>query len=135
MTSRRERMNYIHEIAQQYPRPSVKGYLYIIISSTFPEYCKVGKSIDVASRLNQYNSYNPYNTFIFYFISNLFEDYTEAENEVLESLRQQNIYPKHGSEWFDISHKDLIKDLITKGMSRCSLDDCVKTHKRLLTKF
>lgn len=125
MNTRKERMAYIHELAQNYPRPSVRGYLYIVVSSTFPDFCKVGKSIDLANRITQYNSYNPYKTYKFDYISNVFDDYTEAEEYILEELRRRNILPKCGLEWFDVSYKETIKDLIISISKR-------PIHKRLL---
>lgn len=116
--------SYYNNIARLYPKPDIRGYLYIVVSPTFPEYCKIGKSINLADRIRTYNAYNPYKTFIFDYISVLFDDYTESEDTILEQLKQQGIEPLVGCEWFDIKHIALIKELIQ------NLDT---KHKRLLS--
>lgn len=98
-------MNYITTIP---PRVTTKGYLYLIASATFQNYIKIGKTIEPHKRLCQYNSYNPNNDFGYIYISQVFDDYTDAEDELLLRLRRQNIKPMYNREWFDIQCYDTI---------------------------
>jgi hypothetical protein len=96
-------------------RCPTRGFLYLIVSPTFPNIVKIGKSIELQKRLSQYNAYNPNNDFAFTYISDVFDDYTEAESQVLESLARMNIKPCYNKEWFDIQYYDDILSIIKHG--------------------
>lgn len=96
-------------------RCPTRGFLYLIVSPTFPNIVKIGKSIELQKRLSQYNAYNPNNDFAFTYLSKIFDDYTEAESNVLETLARMNIKPCYNKEWFDIQHYELILSIIKHG--------------------
>lgn len=102
-----------NRIAHFHPRPTTRGYLYAIFSPTFPKHIKLGKSIEPSKRYLEYNNTNPNCDWKYKYVSQkVFEDYTDAENVLIERLLKQDILPIYNKEWFDSSHTELIINLI-----------------------
>jgi hypothetical protein len=100
-------------IAHFHPRPTTRGYLYAIFSPTFPNHIKLGKSIEPSKRFLEYNNYNVNADWEFKYISQkVFEDYTEAETELIKRLADMEHYPIYNKEWYDSKHTQLIIRLI-----------------------
>lgn len=91
-----------------------RGYMYILVDSVFPDYVKVGRTQNVYKRLQAYNSDKPYPTAKIIYISRLFDDCHEVEKKVLQYLYDCTNPTTLSKEWFEIKHKDLIIDIITK---------------------
>lgn len=85
------------------------GYLYIVTSPTYPEWTKVGLSIDPKKRLGGYNCHTPMKDFTLYY-----EVYRKNgrldEEKTLEFL--QKIYPTSGQEWFRGDKEEVKKAII-----------------------
>ena len=91
----------------------LKGYLYLVKSTAFPEVIKIGRTSNFKKRLQQYNSDQPYNTFQPIVISHLFPNVIEAESKIVNYLSVNLIQPTTLKyEWFLIEHESLLIDLI-----------------------
>ena len=90
----------------------VRGYMYIVIDSKFPEHIKIGKTIDMGKRLLGYNSDKPYPTTSLVMISKLFKDVATVEKKILEQMYKNTQPTTSKKEWFEIKHESLMIELI-----------------------
>lgn len=90
----------------------VRGYMYIIVDSKFPDHIKIGKTLDMGKRLLGYNSDKPYPTTSLVMISKLFEDVSTVEKKILEQMYKEAQPTTAKKEWFEVEHKQLMIELI-----------------------
>lgn len=97
--------NRIDEIGDEFPE---YGHLYIVYSPTFPELIKVGKTVNLKTRLRGYNQSNPYSDYDFIAISKILPDIKSYEKKLLELL-DDPIYQK---EWYCVKKRDIAIQLV-----------------------
>lgn len=98
-----------------------RGYMYIVFDSLFPDYIKVGRTFDCNKRLIGYNSDKPYPTAKMLFISKLFDDVNDVERRVLSYMYDHTPPTTLSREWFDITYKQMIIDIVEKAEKDVSL--------------
>jgi hypothetical protein len=101
-----------YDIRREYPKAKTRGYLYVMYSKDFPEFVKIGKTVNPSQRYNEYNNYNPRCSFTYLHISKIYEDYDYAESSLLKVLKDEEIYPKYQKEWFDSKFTEHIMFLL-----------------------
>lgn len=81
-----------------------KGYIYIITNPSFPKHVKIGTSINVEKRLQQYQTYSPYRNYKIYF---------KLETTHPSKIEKyfDNKY-ESSSEWYNISSKEAKKEIL-----------------------
>lgn len=77
-----------------------RGYIYIVVDKVFPDFIKIGRTINLKKRLVAYNSDKPYPTTIPHYVSNLFKDAHFVESKILEYLYSQTSPTTFSKEWF-----------------------------------
>lgn len=98
----------IERIKNAFPRAPTPGYIYVIFSPTFSNFIKIGRSVDVAKRYQQYLDYNPNCDWRFVYISKIFDDCIEVETELIKRLFHKQVVIKYNREWYGIGDKDII---------------------------
>ncbi|CAL9958046.1 hypothetical protein VPHD518_0033 [Vibrio phage D518] len=89
------------------PRPADKrGFVYIVLDSVFPDEFKMGITINVHKRLQQYNSDKPRKTAKVHFVSVMFEDADMVETKILEAMYDRTPPTTMSREWFPIQYLD-----------------------------
>ncbi len=89
-----------------------RGYIYLLIDSSFPEYIKLGMTRDLKRRYKEYNQHKPYNTATFIAVSDVFANVVKVEKKILEVLLKE-IHPIGTKfEWFETKHEDRLKEII-----------------------
>lgn len=91
-----------------------RGYMYVVFDSIFPDYIKVGRTIDCKKRLQGYNSDKPYPTAKMLYVSKLFDNVNDVERKILEYLYDNTSPTTLSKEWFQFEHKQLIIDILEK---------------------
>ena len=89
-----------------------RGYMYIIKDKAFPDWVKVGRTVDPKKRLQAYNSDKPFPTSSYTNISKCFVDVIEAERVILEKMYTLASPSTASREWFEIEHLSTIQKLI-----------------------
>lgn len=89
-----------------------RGYLYLLEDSSYPEYIKLGMTRDLQRRYREYNQHKPYNTAEFIIVSEVFEDVEYVEKKMLEVLSKRIMPISTRKEWFEVEHRDLLKEAI-----------------------
>tara|TARA_R110000744_G_C19018180_1_gene523870 strand:- start:32 stop:331 length:300 start_codon:yes stop_codon:yes gene_type:complete len=80
------------------------GFLYVITNKAWPDWCKVGISVDIKSRLASYNTSSPLKDFeVIYSVST--DKHQLIEREVLAILSKEF---ESNSEWFKTSPLEAI---------------------------
>lgn len=71
-----------------------EGYVYIISNPAWPEYIKVGSSIDVSTRLDTYQTYSPYRDYKLekYFLS--LDRFTDEKELISKGMDTRNEWVK-----------------------------------------
>ena len=95
------------------PLPKVvdaRGYLYIVQDSVYPEWVKIGRTVDPRKRLAAYNCDKPFNTAKYTYISSGFVDVIEVERVVLEKVYEISAPSTASKEWFQI---ELLENLVS----------------------
>jgi len=93
----------IQRIINFHPLPKPKteeGFLYVLQDSAYPNYIKVGKTINIENRLAAYNRDRPLNTCSFSFIVPIKENLDSKEQELLLSLKELYTVSANSKEWF-----------------------------------
>ena len=92
------------------PYTKVKGFLYIVCDDAYSSIFKVGKTTNMNRRLEEYNSTRPIPSVYPLYISRVYEDYTQAEKDLLNYIASNNIQPIEGRlEWFNIKELPFVK--------------------------
>lgn len=102
----------IEDVKCKFPRAPTAGYIYTIYSPTFSNFIKIGRSVDVAKRFQQYLDYNPHCDWEFIHISKIFDDCIEVESKLIQKLFQKQVFVKYNKEWYDVKDKNIIIDMI-----------------------
>ena len=85
------------------PKPTdTRGFIYIVLDSVFPNEFKIGVTINVKKRLQQYNSDKPYKTATMHQVSRMFADSVTTEKQILEALYKRTPPTTFSKEWFPI---------------------------------
>lgn len=95
----KENRKKANENASMYKDDLSAGYVYCVYSPTFPEFIKVGKTVNLQKRLVQYNTSNPYSDFIFLSVSEFCLNSSEIETAIINVLGKNNSLV--GREWFE----------------------------------
>lgn len=82
-------------------RNSKSGYIYIIINPAWKEYIKIGRSVNVELRLEQYQTNSPLRDYQIYY-----KTYT---NDLYKVEDYFNKHIKGSYEWFEINKDEAIK--------------------------
>lgn len=98
-----------------------RGYLYLLQDSAFPDWIKIGRTIDPQKRLSQYNSDRPLDTCRFTYISKPFVDVVRVEKVILTQLSLVVHSSSKSKEWFNIKNKDLLIQWIEKAETEAKL--------------
>lgn len=80
---------------------SNSGYIYIIVDSVFPDYIKIGRTINPIRRLQDYNCNKPFRTAEYLYLSKPIKNINAVEFVILQHLSIQ--YPTPNNicrEWF-----------------------------------
>lgn len=85
-----------------------RGFLYIILDRAYPEWCKIGRTNNLISRLTDYNKNRPIKTAYYSVVSEAFMDVVSVEAVVLEQLYVELQPSARACEWFAIEHYDLL---------------------------
>lgn len=104
----------IEDVKCKFPRAPTAGYIYAIFSPTFSNFIKIGRSVDVAKRFQQYLDYNAHCDWEFKYISKIFDDCIEVEAELIKRLFRHQIFVKYNREYFDVKDKEIIIETIQK---------------------
>ncbi len=91
-----------------------RGFLYIVLDTAYPEWCKIGKTVNLASRLTGYNKDRPIATAFFSVVSLPFKDATSVESIILEQMYKTINSSSKSKEWFDIKHYTTLVDWIRR---------------------
>jgi hypothetical protein len=75
------------------------GYIYIITNPAFPEWVKVGKTVDLDRRLGNYQTNDPFQKYS-YAYHRVADDRNSAEKILLNELKALGLEQK--SEWFKV---------------------------------
>lgn len=90
----------------------MRGYLYIVEDSVFPDHIKIGRANDLKKRLAAYNTDKPYSTVRYSCISLPFVNVISAESLVLEKIYEEIVPIGNKLEWFDVSNRKLLEKWI-----------------------
>jgi len=93
-----------------------RGYIYLLIDSSFPDYVKVGRAFNLTDRLNSYNDDKPFATCKYIAISSCFSNVQLVEKEILATAKFNTATAR--LEWFNIDKLDTLKDLIVQMESK-----------------
>lgn len=104
------------------PPKDLRGYIYIVLDSAFPEHFKIGKTADMQKRLAAYNTDKPFKTTRVYCISSLFTDVHTVETKILNVLYSNTKPTTFSKEWFEIEYLDFAKDIIEEAEGRFDLE-------------
>ena len=89
------------------PRAADKrGFIYIVLDSVFPDEFKMGVTINVHKRLQQYNSDKPRKTAKVHYVSKMFIDAEAVETKILEAMYDRTPPTTMSREWFPIKYLD-----------------------------
>jgi len=77
------------------------GYLYVLINPAWPQYCKIGRTTDLQSRLRAYQTGDPTRSYVLYYVR-YFSDICLAER-TLAGLYGGS---KTRHEWYFIHAED-----------------------------
>lgn len=89
-----------------------RGYIYLLVDSSYPNYVKLGMTRDLKRRYKEYNQHKPYNTAEFITVSEVFADAVKVERKILEAL-VKNIQPIGAKlEWFEVKHREYLEEII-----------------------
>jgi hypothetical protein len=75
------------------------GYLYIIINETFPNWVKVGTTMDLTSRLHTYQTGDPHRRYKIVF-SLQHPEFRQAEKKIKETMKHFALSIK--GEWYEV---------------------------------
>lgn len=89
-----------------------RGYIYIVRDSVFPDWVKVGRTVDPKKRLMAYNSDKPFPTARYVNMSKCFADVIEVERVILEKMYEIASPSTASREWFEIEHLKGLQELI-----------------------
>ncbi len=87
-----------------------RGYMYIVQDSVYPDWVKIGRTVDPKKRIAAYNTDKPFNTAKFTYISAGFKDVVEVERVVLEKVYGISAPSTASKEWFPVA---LLENLIS----------------------
>jgi hypothetical protein len=83
------------------------GFVYVLVSPTFPDYVKIGRAKDLRNRLSSYQTSNPYRDFEYYFTIPV-EDTRPYEKHFYKMFSSNH---KMSHEWYQIEPNQA-KDII-----------------------
>lgn len=86
--------------------PDKRGYIYIVLDSVFPDEFKMGVTINVHKRLQQYNSDKPRKTAKVHYVSAMFADAELVETKILEAMYDRTPPTTMSKEWFEMKFLD-----------------------------
>lgn len=86
-----------------------RGYIYIVQDSVYPDWVKVGRTVDPKKRLAAYNSDKPFPTAKYTYMSGAFVDVIEAERVILEMVYDISAPSTASKEWFPVT---LLEDIV-----------------------
>jgi hypothetical protein len=112
-------------IRKEYPSRYSRyhGYIYAIYSKDFPKFIKIGKTTNPCKRYYDYNNYNPNCSYEYVYITKIFENADNIESKFIHCLYMKGIRPVYQKEWFDISHKDMIVNILEQLTTTKNMDD------------
>lgn len=86
--------------------PDKRGFVYIVLDSVFPDEFKIGITINVHKRLQQYNSDKPRKTAKVHYVSVMFDDADMVETKILEAMYDRTPPTTMSKEWFEMKYLD-----------------------------
>lgn len=89
-----------------------RGFLYVLVDNAFPKHFKVGRTADVAKRLEAYNAHKPYLTAEMYWLSKEFIDVIKVEEILLKYLYSEIRPTTFRKEWFEIVNLGMVLKLV-----------------------
>lgn len=84
------------------------GYIYLIFDSAFPNYIKIGYTIEIKERLNTYNQIRPLDTCSYVYISKLLHNIVKLEKTLLRKINTYAYSTPNRLEWFSVDYKEKI---------------------------
>jgi len=99
-----------------------RGFIYLVRSSAFPGFIKIGRTSDMNKRLTAYNSDTPYNAASLVLISECFMNVIEVERRILHYLYQNTTPTTYRKEWFDIGVMDMMVKCIKEAEGKFELE-------------
>lgn len=89
--------------------PCQEGFIYIIGNPAWPDYYKVGMTLDTKERLNSYQTYSPHRDYKLYHYRFVL-DRRKGEKQLHEVLKEFNCK----GEWFNIPLLDVFTAMVDK---------------------
>ncbi len=89
-----------------------RGYIYVVYDSAYPDWIKVGKTVDPKKRLAAYNSDKPVKTASMQIISCQFDNVSLVEKAILRKMYEITAPSTASLEWFSFDYKQTIIDYI-----------------------
>jgi hypothetical protein len=108
---------------------SPDGFIYLIFDSAFPEYIKVGYTVDKINRLRSYNKNRPLDTCSFIYVSKLLTNILDVEQGILRRINTYAYSTPNRYEWFSIQYKEKIIEEIKLA------EDDVNNHPNINQEF
>lgn len=97
-----------------------EGYLYLLIDNCFPEYIKIGYTIDHVRRLVDYNRQKPFDTCSYIYVSKALLNVFKLEQSILSAMYMKTAPTPDRNEWFSIEWKDKLLKLIKVAEDKAS---------------
>ena len=106
----------------------ISGYLYIFEDIAFPDYIKVGMSVNPIYRIKQYNTDKPYPTTSIVYISKPFKNISGVEKQILSELHSELSVDEivTGAEWFNIVDLEYITNKVLSFEDNFEIDDSLE---------
>lgn len=100
------------QVRQYAVDPDNRGYLYVVVDKTAPEFIKVGRTNNLHKRMLAYNADRPYPSVHLLAVSELFLDAKEVEVAILDYMKSITNGTVGKLEWFGVERLDAILELI-----------------------
>lgn len=79
------------------------GYIYVLKNPAYPDYVKIGKTLNLGMRLSTYNTGSPYRDYSYAFV---------YETELAEAIEKHfNKKFKSNNEWYCMTTDDAISEI------------------------
>lgn len=105
-----------------------RGFIYIVLDAAFPDYFKIGRTINMKRRLAAYNDDKPFPTTALYAITEMFKDCDEVERAILERMYKKARPTTLSREWFEMDHLEFALTLMREAEVYFVLETLPDTH-------
>jgi hypothetical protein len=97
--------HYGLDVADRWYHPTSGSFVYVITNPAWPNYCKVGYTTNLRSRLTDYNVADPNKAYRYaaYFSVSDLRSAEDQAHSILSSFRVA------GTEWFNIPAEDAVR--------------------------